>query len=216
MTGTDLNENELFQEMNALVRRYGALKCQQALNAAASIELGTAKEAVHPKIYDIIDLVVSDVTDWQYFEVYDDFINLDFRENSEPKKAWFILDVLELYHDSLVHYSPDERYIFDTLFLGASPEIVEAVLEATKVMKLIKSVVIDGGDRRDCTIPEKSMVQVKDLVVNGGSISFLTIANSRLGHEDAIQFAGMLQVNQLKSLKVLQSIECSYMSIAVL
>ena len=210
MTGTDLNENELFQEMNALVRRYGALKCQQALNAAASIELGTAKEAVHPKIYDIIDLVVSDVTDWQYFEVYDDFINLDFRENSEPKKAWFILDVLELYHDSLVHYSPDDRYIFDTLSLGASPEIVEEVLTSSKVIKLFERVVVRGGNFLDCPIPENSMVQVKDLVVNGGSIAFLTVENSRLGHEDMIQFAGMLQVNQLKSLEVRQTIECFY------
>ena len=210
MSDTAPDENELLEEMNSLVRRYGVHKCQVALNAAGSIDVGIAKEAMHPIIYDIIDSVVSDMTGWHYFKVYDDSIDLDFRHDAETNIAWFILDVLELYHDSLVHYSPDERYIFDNLFLGASPEIVEAVLETTKVMKLFKSVVIDGGDRRDCTIPENSMVQVKDLVVNGGSISFLTIANSRLGHEDAIQFAGMLQVNQLKSLKVLQSIECSY------
>ena len=209
MSGTTSDENDLFEEMNALVRRYGVQKCQEALNAAASVEDGITKGNVHPKIYDILDFVISDMTEWNHFQLYDDFINLNFREDSEPKKAWLILDVLELYHDSLSHFSPDDRYRFHALSLGTSPEIVEQVLAASNVIKLFERVVVQGGDFWDCPIPENSMIQVKDLVVDGGSITSLTVQNSPLGHEDIIQFAGMLEVNHLISLEVLQTIECT-------
>jgi hypothetical protein len=54
MSGATPDENDLFEEMNALVRRYGVQKCQEALNAAASVEDGITKGNVHPKIYDIV------------------------------------------------------------------------------------------------------------------------------------------------------------------
>jgi hypothetical protein len=209
MSDTVSDENDLFEEMNALVRRYGVQKCQEALNAAASVKDGITKGNVHPKIHDIVDFVVYDTTEWPYFRVDAYEINLDFGEASEPKKAWFILDVLELYHDSLSHFSPEDRYVFGTLSLGTSPYIVKHVLASSKVIKLFERVVVQGGNFWVCPIPENSMAQVKDLVVDGGSITSLTVQNSPLGHEDVIQFAGMLEVNHLISLEVLQTIECT-------
>jgi hypothetical protein len=119
------------------------------------------------------------------------------------------LDVIELYHDSRLHFPPDDRYRFYTLSLGVSADIVKHVLASSKVIKLFERVVVQGGNFWVCPIPENSMAQVKDLVIDGGSITSLTVQNSRLGHEDIILSAGMLEVNHLISLEVLQTIECT-------
>ena len=223
---TDIDDKELLEGMATLVLRYGVQKCRNALNAAVSIDHAMDEEDVDQTFFDINEVVTI------FFEGHsfmNSLISLDgenkvclhFDRSDEPKEIELILKVLEKYSDSirnlltfdLKHEHQRKRFQLGTLTLSGRADVaVEKILARPDVMSLFQRVVVVGADFESDPIPDGSMIHVKELVVyRGGSISSLSVeGESDLNYEDASQFPDMLKINQLKSLEVAATIECSF------
>ena len=222
----DDDDDELFGAMIALVRRYGVQKCRNALNAV-SIDHAIAEEDVDQSFFDINEFVAIFFEDDTYtgpspFSLDDNKkVCLYFDMTSEEKHIEMILKLLEHYNDSirnLLSFDPRhehqrKRFQLGTLTLSGHAYVaVEKILARPDVMSLFQTVVVKGNDLVGDPIPVGSMIHVKELVVyRGGFISSLSVTGeSYLYCEDASQFPDMLKINQLESLEVKATIECSF------
>lgn len=213
------DDDNLVQEMKALVRRYGGHKCQKALRTVVSSSVPTMirKKCVEPEFIDItpggFEYGFSQLINVFLLGDVDHKISLRLMPDTTPNCLDFLFTTLEKYYDSILHLrSIDSMHEsqrvesrFQTLYLSVEPlETVTKVLERNKVVALFENItLVGGGNKRK--INNSIMRRIKELVVKGGAISSLTITGCSLEDDDFVQLGRMLQTNRLESIALVST-----------
>jgi len=216
---------KLLEEMQTLVDRYGLSNCDRALNEVARRQEEEAQALLTTKTWDFSDpgrtrciaIDTNELEDgfgllWRafFFGHSQDNLNLRFYSNgSEPD---FVLDVFEDYYEYLVNLHPldpslEDRRVrsrFHSLYLQQDGpyDVALKLLERKEVIALFRHVEIVAF----CLDPHwhrEFMPMVRDLVVNDGVISSLTVYDQSLNNDNVIAMGEMLRTNQLHSFREL-------------
>ena len=168
---TTSSDIELFQEMKVLARRYGAAKCQKALDAAtaqvclAPKVAATSRKWIKPVTINPTFRVESSISSLLRFTLFSSSenvkMNLTLHHDAPPKVVAPLLTVLEDYYDSIVAQQQQQQpqqhrpidplstkvrrveSRFHTLYLYANEKhAMYSVLERTKCVALFERVFI--------------------------------------------------------------------------
>jgi hypothetical protein len=206
---TSDHEKNLYEEMKALVLRYGETNCQKVLTAIkCSSQQLVPKKRQESHVIEIqegsMDKAFRDIMEWALLGNSDRKISLDFVE--EPMVN--VVPLLELYYHTLRQAADSPREstrvesMFDALILNPSisKEMANQMLEKPKCVALFEKVILScqGNEKLDDDV----MNHIKELVVTKGVISSLIISRCNLGSNNFIRLGEMLAVNRLKSLRL--------------
>jgi hypothetical protein len=213
------DDEQLFQEMKVLAHRYGAEKCQKALDAAKLSRgplVATSKKSTKPVTIHLPNPESRDVLMRLFLFPTDSKVNLicdmDCIYESLPIEP--LLVIMEQYYESIVQQQqerptgPSSKYQkvesrFHTLTLNAGQEENKEILNRTKIFGLFETISVTRFPR-DVDEPPNVVTgffdRLVDLVVKEGVISSLVVHLCHLDNDEALKLARLLKTNHLNSL----------------